>query len=84
MMLEVETSLGTLVARSSANPNYPGISIYLRRGKEGHMALLGAVECSEQDATLIGVLWLTPDDYCYSDYAILSKEQTDQLYEAEA
>ena len=83
MMLEVETGLGTLVAERTGDAYYPGIEIYLRRGKGGHKALLGAVECSEQDKTLMGVLWFNPDDICYSDAEILSKEQTDRLYEAE-
>ena len=32
-MVKQETPLGTLVARCDADPTYPGMSIYLRRGE---------------------------------------------------
>ena len=49
-MLEVNTPLGTIVAKSDPYPNCPGVSIYIRCGEQD--ALLVRLECDEKEEEL--------------------------------
>lgn len=78
-MVELETPLGTLVAHCDVDPNYPGMSIYLRRG-EGE-ELLTNVEYDSDGRILVFREWLAPQTYTYSHSEVLSENDIKQIFE---
>ena len=78
-MIEQETPLGTLVARRDADPTYPGMSIYLRRGE--HEELLTNVEYDADGRILAFREWLDPQTYTYSHGEVLSENDIKQIFE---
>lgn len=78
-MVKQKTPLGTLVARSDADPNYPGVSIYLRRGK--HEELLTNVEYDSDGRILAFREWLDPQTYTYSHGEVLSENDIKQIFD---
>lgn len=80
-MLEVKTPFGTLVARPSANPDYPEISIYLRRGKRE--TLLSCVEAQLYERRLAHYGWFNPESDAPSCTELIFLEQIDELFAEE-
>ena len=78
-MVKQETPLGTLVARCDADPNYPGVSIYLRRGK--HEELLVHVECDAYKKGVAFYAWFDPQEDEYSHGGALSEAAIKQIFE---
>ena len=78
-MLEQETPLGTLVARREVDLNYPGISIYIRRGEQDE--LLTNVEYDADGRILAFREWLAPQTYTYSHGEVLSENHIKQIFE---
>lgn len=78
-VLEQETPLGTLVARCDADPTYPGMSIYLRRGEREE--LLTNVEYDADGRILAFREWLDPQTYTYSHGEVLSENDIKQIFE---
>lgn len=80
-MLEVKTPYGTLVARPGANPDFPGIAIYLRRGKRE--VLLSCVETQFREMLLVHYGWFNPKSCTPSCVELASPEQIDELFAEE-
>lgn len=78
-MVEQETPLGTLVARCDADPNYPGMSIYLRRGK--YEELLVSVEYDAYKKGVAFYAWFDPQEDEYSHDGVLSEAAIKQRFE---
>ena len=78
-MVKQETPLGTLVARCDANPNYPGMSIYLRRGEREE--LLMNVEYDFDGPILAFHAWFDPQSYMCSHSEVLSENEIKQMFE---
>ena len=78
-MVKQKTPLGTLVARSDADPNYPGVSIYLRRGK--HEELLVHVECDAYKNGVAFYAWFDAQGGEYSHGGALSEAAIKQMFE---
>lgn len=78
-MIEQETPFGTLVARRVADPNYPGVSIYLRRGEREE--LLTNVEYDSDGWILAIREWFDPQTYTYSRCEVLSENDIKQIFE---
>lgn len=78
-MIEQETPFGTLVARREANPNYPGMSIYLRRGEREE--LLTNVEYDPIKKGAAFHAWLDPQGYGYSHAEVLSENDIKHIFE---
>ena len=78
-MVKQNTPLGTLVARSDADPNSPGVSIYLRRGEREE--LLTNVEYDSDGRILAFREWLDPQTYTYSHGEVLSENDIKQIFE---
>ena len=78
-MVKQETPLGTLVARRNRDLNYPGVSIYLRRGK--HEELLAHVECDAYKNSVAFHAWFDPHGYEYSHGGALSEAAIKQIFE---
>ena len=78
-MLEQENPLGTLVARRDADPTYPGMSIYLRRGEREE--LLVNVEYDAYKKGIAFHAWFDPQGYGYSHAGVLSENDIKQIFE---
>ena len=78
-MVKQKTPLGTLVARSDADPNYPGVSIYLRRGE--HEELLVHVEYDAYKNGVAFHAWFDPQGDEYSHGGALSEAAIKQMFE---
>ena len=78
-MIEQETPLGTLVARRDADPTYPGMSIYLRRGEREE--LLVNVEYDAYKKGIAFHAWFDPQGYGYSHDGVLSEAAIKQIFE---
>ena len=78
-MLEVNTPLGTIVAKSDPYPNCPGVSIYIRRGEQD--ALLLRLECDENEEELAFYAWFDPNRYKHSHSGVLSEDGIEKMLE---
>ena len=78
-MVKQKTPLGTLVARSDADPNYPGVSICLRRGEREE--LLVHVECDAYKNGVAFYAWFDPQGDEYSHGGALSEAAIKQIFE---
>ena len=71
--------LGTLVARREVDPNYPGISIYIRRGEQDELLL--RMECDKNEEELAFYAWFDPYHYKYSHHDVLSEDEIKKMLE---
>ena len=78
-MIEVNTPLGTIVAKSDPYPNCPGVSIYIRRGEQD--ALLLRMECDEKEEELAFYAWFDPYHYKHSHHDVLSEDEIKKALE---
>ena len=78
-MVKQETPLGTLVARHSTDPNYPGICIYLQCGDNEE--LVARVECDREERKLAFQVWFDPDSGDPSHSGYLSEDEVNRLFE---
>ena len=78
-MVKQKTPLGTLVARRNRDLNYPGVSIYLRRGEREE--LLVHVEYDAYKKGVAFHAWFDPQGYGYSHDGVLSEAVIKQIFE---
>ena len=78
-MLEQETPLGTLVARRGADPDYPSVLIYLRRGEREER--LVDVQYDPDGYIIVSPAWFMPQTNEYSHSTAVSENEIKQIFE---